>query len=74
MSNDQRTENETNRRGFDMTQLAGDRWPAPSWHAEKIQEEMSSDTPKNRMMDVVKRMVGQVVPDFSGIDWDGELA
>lgn len=74
MSNDQRTENETNRRGFDMTQLAGDRWPAPSWHAEKIQEEMSSDTPKNRMMDVVKRMVGQVVPDFSGIDWDAELA
>lgn len=74
MSDDQQTGSETNRGGFDMTQLAGERWPAPAWHAEKIRQEMSSDTPKNRMMSVVKRMVGQVIPDFSGVDWDVELA
>lgn len=74
MSDEQRTETDSNRGGFDMTQLAGERWPAPAWHAETIKKEMSSDTPKHKMMSVVKRMAGQTVPDFSGIDWDAELA
>ena len=61
-------------RGFDMSQLAGDRFPPPAWHFEKIAEEMNCPDPKDRMMKVVKRMGDQVVPDFSGIDWDSSLA
>ncbi len=57
------------RRGFDMSQLAGDRFPPPAWHFDKIAEEMACPEPKDRMMGVVKRMGSQTVPDFSGIDW-----
>lgn len=62
------------RGGFDMRSLADDRFPPPDWHFEKIQEEMACPEPKDRMMRVVKRMGEQAVPDFSGIDWDAELA
>ncbi|MEZ7981645.1 MAG: class I SAM-dependent methyltransferase [Myxococcota bacterium] len=62
------------RRGFDMSQLAGDRFPPPAWHFDKIAEEMACPEPKDRMMGVVKRMGSQTVPDFSGIDWDTSLA
>ncbi len=62
------------RRGFDMRSLAGSRWPVPSWHLEKISEEMACDEPKDRMMRVVRRMAAQQVPDLEAIDWDRELA
>ena len=67
------TKNGSSRGGFDMTQLAGDRFPPPAWHLETIQSEMASPEPKDRMMRVVRRMSDQAVPDFSGIDWDEEL-
>ena len=47
MSDEQRTETDSNHGGFDMTQLAGERWRAPAWHAETIQKEMNSDTPND---------------------------
>lgn len=62
------------RDAFDMRSLADDRFPPPAWHLEKIQEEMSGPEPKGRMMRVVARIPEQEVPDFSGIDWDAELA
>jgi SAM-dependent methyltransferase len=61
-------------RPFDMRDLAGERWPVPDWHLEKIAEEMASPAPKDRMMGVVRRMDAQTAPDFSGLDWDAELA
>ncbi|MEM9175575.1 MAG: class I SAM-dependent methyltransferase [Myxococcota bacterium] len=64
----------TRRGGFDMRSLAGERFPPPEWHLEKIEEEMTCPDPKVRMMSVIKRMGNQVVPDFSGVDWDAELA
>ena len=68
------SDEQTQRGGFDMRSLAGDRYPPPDWHLEKIQEEMTCPEPKHRMMRVIKRMGEQVVPDFSDIDWDAELA
>jgi SAM-dependent methyltransferase len=59
---------------FDMRQLAGRRWPAPQWHLETIGAELSGPEPKDRMMSVVARMSAQAAPDFSGVDWDRELA
>jgi SAM-dependent methyltransferase len=59
---------------FDMRQLAGKRWPAPQWHLETIGAELSGPEPKDRMMSVVARMSAQAAPDFSGVDWDRELA
>jgi SAM-dependent methyltransferase len=58
---------------FDMRQLAGDRYPPPAWHLEKIEQEMAAPD-KTRMMRVVTRMGAQTAPDFSGVDWDRELA
>jgi SAM-dependent methyltransferase len=58
---------------FDMRALAGDRYPPPAWHLEKIEQEMSAPD-KTRMMRVVTRMGDQEAPDFSAIDWDRELA
>ncbi len=60
--------------GIDMRELAGDRFPPPAWHFEKIEKEMASPEPKDRMMGVISRMGDQRVPDLSGIDWDAELA
>jgi SAM-dependent methyltransferase len=59
---------------FDMRDLAGNRWPPPAWHLEKIGTELDCAEPKDRMMSVVARMSAQAAPDFSGIDWDRELA
>ena len=59
---------------FDMRQLAGKRWPAPQWHLETIGTEQNGPEPKDRMMSVVARMSAQATPDFSGVDWDRELA
>jgi SAM-dependent methyltransferase len=59
---------------FDMRQLAGKRWPAPEWHFDCIEKESSGPESKERMMRVVRRMSDQQVPDYSGIDWDHELA
>ena len=60
-------------RGFDMRKLAGDRWPVPDWHLEKIRDELACDDPRERMLAVMGRMGGQEAPDFSGLDWDAEL-
>lgn len=68
------SDEQARRGGFDMRSLAGERFPAPAWHLEKIEEEMRSPEPKDRMMRVIRRMGEQSVPDFSGIDWDAELA
>ncbi len=68
------SDEQTQRGGFDMRSLAGERFPPPDWHLEKIQEEMECPEPKDRMMSVVKRMGNQTVPDFSGVDWEAELA
>jgi SAM-dependent methyltransferase len=59
---------------FDMRQLAGKRWPPPSWHLSAIGAEMSCPDPKDRMLAVVARIGKHAGPDFSGIDWDRELA
>lgn len=61
-------------RGFDMRSLAGTRWPVPEWHMERIAAEMACDAPKDRMMQVVRRMADQAAPGFAGLDWDAELA
>ena len=68
------SDEQARRGGFDMRSLAGERYPPPEWHLEKIQEEMACPEPKHRMMRVIKRMGDQAVPDFSGVDWDAELA
>src|SRR5512138_614475 len=59
---------------FDMRQLAGTRWTPPQWHLDRIDAEMRSPEPKDRMLGVVRRMSAQAAPDFGGIDWDLELA
>jgi len=59
---------------FDMRALAGDRWPVPEWHFETIAKEADCSESKERMMRVIRRMGDQNVPDYSGIDWDAELA
>jgi SAM-dependent methyltransferase len=59
---------------FDLRQLAGTRWAPPQWHLDRIDAEMRSPEPKDRMLGVVRRMSAQIAPDFSAIDWDRELA
>jgi SAM-dependent methyltransferase len=57
-----------------MRQLAGKRWPPPQCHLDTIGRELSGPEPKDRMRSVVARMAAQAAPDFSGIDWERELA
>ena len=71
MAGDEALEGET-RGGFDMRQLAGERYPPPAWHLEKIEQELA-EPDKTRMMRVVARMGAQDAPDLSAIDWDREL-
>ena len=58
---------------FDLRSLAGDRWPPPDWHFEKIAHESSGPESKDGMMGVIRRMAAQEAPDFADLDWDVEL-
>lgn len=57
-----------------MRELAGERFPPPAWHFETIEKEMATAESKERMLGVILRISDQEVPDFSGLDWDKELA
>lgn len=59
---------------FDPRRLTRDRWPVPDWHFEQIEKETRSSESKAGMLGVIQRMGDQTAPDFSGIDWDAELA
>ena len=58
---------------FDMRTLAGNRWPVPKWHFDKIGAEMQQPD-QTRMRGVMARLGAQRAPDLSSIDWDAELA